>query len=82
MRSKAALPRVRSVGKGIQGDHLLTTQQASWLLGLSPWALVEWRRPRSSGGPDFIRMGRRVRYSLQALRRYVQECTVQEKSAT
>lgn len=59
----------------IQG-RLLTTQEAAQLLAISPETLKWWRRRGQRTGPDFIRLGKRVRYSLQGLNSYLNRRTV------
>jgi hypothetical protein len=55
----------------VREDALLDTRGAAAFLAVSPAALVEWRKLRRRVGPDFIRVQRCVRYSLEDLRRYV-----------
>jgi Helix-turn-helix domain len=58
-------------------DCLLTTEEAAKVLGLRPRTLRWWRTRNHRAGPDFIKIGdnrRRkghVRYSLEALQRYI-----------
>jgi len=52
--------RLKKNGRRESGEFLTSLQVAN-LLGLSPWALVVWRRLHR--GPQFIRIGRHtIRY--------------------
>jgi predicted site-specific integrase-resolvase len=55
-------------------DRLLNEDEAAEFLGLSPNTLRSWRH--TGKGPDFIRMGGCVRYSVPALEAFVNSCTV------
>jgi hypothetical protein len=61
-------------------DCLLSTQQAADILGISFWTLQYWRTRTDREGPDFIRLGKRVKYSIQALRRFARARTVRRHS--
>jgi hypothetical protein len=55
---------------------LLTTYDVAQILGLSPLTLRSWRKRSLRDGPSFIRVGRRIRYSIQDLQRYIRSRTV------
>ena len=57
-------------------EGLLTTAEAAEFLGIAPGTLKLWRRRAYRTGPDFIRLGRCVRYSLGDLRFYIGRKTV------
>ena len=49
--------------------RLLTTEQVAEILAMTPAAL---RQARAAGeGPDFVRLGRRVRYLPADVKRYI-----------
>lgn len=54
-------------------EHLLDTQAAADLLGLSYDWLVKARQAHT--GPKFIRIGRAIRYSKAALLDFIQKNT-------
>lgn len=57
-------------------DQLLTGEQAAAMLQIPEDTLRTWRTVRGIGGhkkPPFLRIGRRIRYRLGDLRRYVME---------
>ncbi len=57
-------------------DQLLTGVQAAEMLQIPEDTLRMWRTVRGNGGhkkPPFLRIGRRIRYRLGDLRRYVLE---------
>ncbi|MCE5242736.1 MAG: helix-turn-helix domain-containing protein [Desulfobacteraceae bacterium] len=57
-------------------DQLLTCEQAATMLQIPEDTLRAWRTVRGNGGhkkPPFIRIGRRIRYRLGDLRRYISE---------
>lgn len=59
---------------------LLNTYDVARILGLSPLTLRCWRkRSERKEALNFIRVGRRIRYSLQDVRRYIKSRTVQIK---
>jgi predicted DNA-binding transcriptional regulator AlpA len=59
-------------------NELLSTRHAAQLLGLSPATLNTWRSKRGRisqdgmNGPQFIRMGRTIRYRLCDLRAWIE----------
>lgn len=55
----------------MNGDEqfLYDTQQAARLLGMAPSTLTTMRS--RGGGPPFIKLGRKVRYRPEALKRWV-----------
>ena len=58
------------------GDRLLRVNEVAQILGLNVDTLKRWRRRSQQTGPDFIKVGRCVRYSAQALQRYLSARTV------
>jgi hypothetical protein len=59
-----------------EGDCLLRTGAAAEFLAVSLGTLKFWRVRSHRAGPDFIRVGSGVRYSLAELRRYLKRRTV------
>ena len=53
----------------LSGDKLLPVHQAADLLGISSQTLNKWRV--TGGGPEFVKLGRRVLYRRDALDRFV-----------
>jgi predicted DNA-binding transcriptional regulator AlpA len=53
---------------------LLTERQASQMLAVSMKALQLWRYQRR--GPDYVKMGRSVRYRLESLQAYIKSSAV------
>jgi hypothetical protein len=65
----------------IQQGRLLTTQEAAAVLAISPATLRWWRtRWARVPGPDYVLVGSRPRYSLQALHRYLSRRIVRGQS--
>ena len=57
-------------------DLFLTTKQAAVILGRSPETLKKWRQ--HGKGPKFVRHSDgAIRYSLNELMKFVQDCTVE-----
>lgn len=54
-------------------DRLLTPAQASEILGFSVSALNQWRM--AGKGPEYVKIGRAVRYTESALREFVEART-------
>ena len=52
---------------------LLNTDQAAQRLGLSPRTLERYRV--TGEGPEFLKIGRAVRYAASALERWLKGCT-------
>lgn len=51
-------------------ERLLTPQEVSIMLGVSPATLKDWRHHRR--GPDFVRLSHKmIRYWLSAVNRFV-----------
>ena len=48
---------------------MLTDIQAARLLGISPWALRQWRVRRQ--GPAYVKLGRTVRYRQSDLLEFI-----------
>lgn len=53
----------------MQKPELLTVQQAATYLDIRPSTLQQWRNKNT--GPDFVRIGRLIRYQRDALDRYL-----------
>jgi excisionase family DNA binding protein len=51
------------------GAPLMRESEAARRLGLSKRTLQKW--PVTGGGPDFLKFGRAVRYSVEALERWL-----------
>ena len=58
-----------AAGEPSARDPLLDEHAAAELLGLAPATLRKWRV--YGDGPEFCKIGRRVRYRLSALDRFV-----------
>jgi predicted DNA-binding transcriptional regulator AlpA len=56
-----------------QDDVLLDTGPAAEFIGASIPTLVRWRQ--NGEGPDYIKIGRLVKYRKSALERFLDECT-------
>lgn len=54
-------------------DPLLPTEEAASFLGLASSTLATWR-VRKSDGPRFLKIGRKVFYSLSELKRFRSQC--------
>ncbi|MBI1212972.1 MAG: helix-turn-helix domain-containing protein [Alphaproteobacteria bacterium] len=52
-----------------ENDKLLRVHHAAELLGLSASTLSKWRV--TGGGPEFIKVGRRVLYQREAIDRFI-----------
>ena len=62
---------ISAVRNTAERDPLLDTEEAARYLTLSPRTLEKWRK-EGSGGPAFVKMGRRtVRYLVSALDSYI-----------
>jgi predicted DNA-binding transcriptional regulator AlpA len=55
---------------------LLDSRQVAGFLGIAPATLKWWRLSAQQSGPDFIRVGGVIRYSMQDLRQYLESRTV------
>jgi excisionase family DNA binding protein len=64
-------------GAGV--GHLLTVEEAAGLLRCSVSSLNKWRL--TGGGPPFVRVGSRVRYSIADLNTYIARRTATSTSA-
>lgn len=71
MSRKVEAPRGK---EAIIARPLLTEGAAANLLSVSRRTLEAWRRQRR--GPPWVRLGRRVRYRLEDLQRYLDGATV------
>ncbi len=60
--------------KSINPDPLLTEIEAAEYLDASPKTLPIWRH--KSVGPDYVKVGRNVRYKQSALDEYLEKQTV------
>ena len=56
------------------GNELLTPAEAAEILRISPATLPRWRW--AGEGPDFVRIGRSIRYRREDLDRYIQRGAV------
>jgi len=63
-----AVVNARNV-EGWIGDPLMKESEAAQILGLSKRTLQKWRV--TGGGPDFLKIGRAVRYSVEALTQWI-----------
>ena len=52
-------------------DHVVTTETAAHLLGMSAIALARWRV--TGTGPKFLKLGRSVRYRVGDLKTWMAE---------
>ena len=59
--------------------ELLAPRPAAKYLGVSHWALARWRQ--RGRGPDFIKLGGRIRYRRAALDAYLHEREVRHPRA-
>lgn len=67
--------RLQGVGSASAGEKLLfTVEEASAALGVPEGTLAHWRR--GNKGPSYVRMGKRVCYTREALNAYVQSRVV------
>lgn len=59
-------------------DRLLTQDEAATILGITLYKLkaMRWKRI----GPPFIKIGKDVRYDLEALKDYLDERTIETKN--
>lgn len=55
------------------GGALLDPKTAADFLGCSEWTLAEWRC--TGNGPHFVKVGRLVRYSPEALQAWIEQNT-------
>jgi excisionase family DNA binding protein len=51
------------------GEPMMRESEAAQRLGLSKRTLQKWRV--TGGGPDFLKLGRSVRYSVKSLERWL-----------
>jgi hypothetical protein len=79
MRMSMELPPIQSSLETTDEPPLLNTYGAARFLGLAPITLKNWRRRAQRIGPNFIRVGRRVRYSWKDLREYLKRRTVRSR---
>jgi excisionase family DNA binding protein len=56
---------------GWAGDPLMRESEAAQILGLSKRTLQKWRL--TGGGPEFLKFGRAVRYSVESLERWLRQ---------
>ncbi|MBC7767420.1 MAG: helix-turn-helix domain-containing protein [Phycisphaerales bacterium] len=59
-------------------DRRLTVEEAAELLSVSVKTLEAWRR--LGKGPEFVKLGRSVRYTMRALDRFTRERTVRNSA--
>ena len=79
MKHKPDFSSLQSPDRRIESDCLLTTRDAARLLAIGVGTMKFWRCRKHDAGPDFIRVGGRIRYSPEALRRYIRMRTVRVK---
>lgn len=60
-------------------DYLLSERDVAAVLAVKPSAVESWRRKGT--GPEWIRVGRLVRYRRSAVERYLAENTVSPEAA-
>ena len=60
-----------------QQDRTLTDERAAEYLGMATQTLRNWRT--FGKGPEYLKMGRSVRYRLSALETYKDECTIKPR---
>jgi predicted DNA-binding transcriptional regulator AlpA len=58
----------RSLGPG-----LMTSKELAEFLGISRWQVYAWRMKGATGGPRFIRLGKRIRYFWEDVLRFVED---------
>ena len=73
-RTESAPPKY-----GDGADHLLSTHKAAEFLHLAPSTLNKWRV--HGGGPEFVKLGRRIFYQLLVLEKFVEAKTHPHTSA-
>ncbi len=61
-------------------DRIITEREAAKLAGWSCDALIKWRR--EGRGPQYIRVGRSIRYRLSDLLDWIEEHTVKHVSSS
>lgn len=67
------------VSRDGERSHILNVTEAAKFLRLSPGTLNGWRL--TGGGPEFVRLGRRIFYRADVLERFVQEKSYPHTSA-
>lgn len=60
-------------------DHLLSERDVAALLAVTPAAVEAWRRKGT--GPEWIRVGRLVRYRRSAIETFIADNTVETEAA-
>lgn len=60
----------------IDSDKAVETGIAAAILGCTPKMLVKMRSKGGGGGPNYVKIGRLVRYRLKDLYRYLDQNTV------
>ena len=80
MKGKRDLPRVRTTVGFIRGPRLLTTEEAAQLLAIRPATLRWWRVSTHRSGPNFLRIGGRIRYAVGDINSYLMGRTVRVES--
>jgi Helix-turn-helix domain len=68
-------PELRFSNEPLGEDRLLTTVKAAGLLAIAP-ATLRWWRNWADYGPDFIKVGRAVRYRVEDLRAWLRKQTM------
>jgi predicted DNA-binding transcriptional regulator AlpA len=60
----------------MSGERYYTAEQLAEHLQISPVSLEKWRR--QGGGPDYIKVGRCVRYASSAVDAWLEQRTVSD----
>lgn len=81
MTRKADLLNAPDFAGMTEERSLLNTREAARFLGVTAWCMEYWRSRTRADGPDFVKMGRLVRYRLGDLERYVRRRTVRRGSS-
>ena len=61
----------------MEQERMLTDEQAAEFLGMAKQTLRNWRT--FGRGPDYLKMGRSVRYKLSSLQRFTDERTIKAR---
>jgi hypothetical protein len=73
IRPKQVDPQTRQPEPHPAPAYLLEPRHAASILHCSEWTLAEWRC--TGAGPDFVKVGRLVRYSPGALQAWIERNT-------
>lgn len=61
-------------------ERLLTTEQTADFLSIRAHTLIYWRCKTKADGPDFIKLGRLVRYRVADIVRFLRRARVRRES--